>query len=103
MNNKAYIYVGILFIVLSVIAIASSFFLNSVFLMIFSIFTLLVSIFLLFGFMTYDLFTSDKKMDVEALKRQGLTIVECQYCHKNNVLEDQYCIYCGEKLGENDE
>jgi len=53
--------------------------------------------------MTYDLFKSDKNLDIEALKKQGLTIVDCLNCLKSNVLEDKYCVFCGEKLGNDDE
>jgi 5-bromo-4-chloroindolyl phosphate hydrolysis protein len=45
-------------------------------------------------------FIMDKILDIEALKQQGLTIVNCPNCHKKNVLEDQYCIYCQTPLGE---
>jgi len=103
MKTKIYIYLGIAAIIISVILIALSFFISSIFLMIFSIILLLVSILLLFFFMTYDLFKSDKNLDIEALKKQGLTIVDCLNCLKSNVLEDKYCVFCGEKLGNDDE
>ena len=59
----------------------------------------------IFGFssamlvMALNLFYKDKELEIEKLKEIGLTIVVCQNCLKENVLEDQYCIYCGERLG----
>jgi hypothetical protein len=46
------------------------------------------------------LFIRDKELDIEELQKSGLTIVNCKVCKKANVLEDQYCIYCGEQLGD---
>lgn len=45
-------------------------------------------------------FIMDKVLDIEALEKQGLTIVNCPECHKKNVLEDKYCIYCQSPLDE---
>jgi len=45
----------------------------------------------------------DKELNIEALKKAGLTIVTCNNCLKDNVLEDQYCVHCGERLGSGDE
>jgi hypothetical protein len=98
MNYKVIILVGALGILLSIISIAGSFFLESVLLMIFSIIILVVSIVSMFIFLSIDMFSKDKQLNIEALREQGLTIVECSNCYKKNVLEDQYCIFCGEKL-----
>ena len=49
--------------------------------------------------MSLNLFIKDKELEIDKLRKMGLTIIECQYCAKENVLEDQYCIYCGESLG----
>ncbi len=48
--------------------------------------------------MTLKLFLKDKELDLENLRAMGLTIVTCKKCERQNVLEDQYCIYCGEEL-----
>ncbi|MCF7925867.1 MAG: hypothetical protein K9L26_04970 [Candidatus Izimaplasma sp.] len=45
-------------------------------------------------------FIMDRTLDIDALKAQGLTIVRCEHCLKQNVLEDQYCKFCHEPLGE---
>jgi hypothetical protein len=45
-------------------------------------------------------FLMDKLLDEEALKNQGLTVVNCPECNKKNVLEDVYCIYCHAPLSD---
>ena len=102
MNVKVVTYGSIVMIVLSITTIALSFFITSLFVMIGGIILLLVSIFLLFFITTFDMFKQDKILDIEALKAQGLTIVKCPKCDKENVYEDQYCIFCGEKLENHD-
>ena len=52
--------------------------------------------------MALNLFFKDKELEIEKLRQMGLTIVVCQKCFKENVLEDQYCIYCGESLGSDE-
>ncbi|MCF7927336.1 MAG: zinc ribbon domain-containing protein [Candidatus Izimaplasma sp.] len=74
-----------------------------------AIFIFLGIIFILVNMMFYyivyviALYKQDKELDIEALKKQGLTIVRCSNCHKKNVLEDQYCIFCGTPLSNQDE
>ncbi len=54
--------------------------------------------------MAFNMFLKDKELELDKLTAMGFTIVKCPKCGKDNVLEDQYCIYCGEKLGsENNE
>ena len=66
-------------------------------------------LFILIGILSYilikslNLFIMDKELNIEALKKAGLTIVKCNNCLKDNVLEDQYCVHCGERLGNSDE
>jgi len=50
-----------------------------------------------------NLFIKDKELEIENLKKLGLTIVKCENCLKDNVLEDQYCIHCGESLGKDND
>lgn len=103
MNYKVIISVGVSMIIISIAAIAGSFFLASPLLMILSIIILVVSILFMFIMLTIDMFSKDKQLDIEALKKQGLTIITCNNCNRDNVLEDQYCIYCGEELNNGDE
>lgn len=63
----------------------------------------MVSIIYLILTMSLDIFRRDKILDIDQLRKQGLTIVTCNNCEKLNVLEDQFCIFCGEKLGNNDD
>lgn len=103
MNFRITLYIGVFMILVSVIIIAISFLISNYFVLVFAIIFLLVSIFLVFFSTTMDIYKRDKELDYDALKAQGLTIIECQKCAKKNVLEDQYCIYCGEKLGDSNE
>ena len=72
-------------------------------------FFLLGGMFVIFGFssvvllMAVNLFFKDKELEIEKLREMGLNIVVCQNCLKENVLEDQYCIYCGESLGSDED
>ncbi len=50
-----------------------------------------------------NVFIMDRELNIEALQKAGLTIVKCNNCLKDNVLEDQYCVHCGERLGKEDE
>ncbi len=64
---------------------------------------IILSVFFIMIMQSIALFVNDKKLDINALRKQGLTIVTCPYCEKENVLEDKFCIYCGERLGEDNE
>ena len=77
-----------------------SFFNDSFFLFILGTFLLLISIFLNIFLMVIDLYRKDKEFNIEKLQDQGLTIINCKICNEVNVLEDQYCRTCGEKLEE---
>ena len=97
-NNSKYLFIGTLIIaigliVFSYIQIISWLLIISVLLLVFSVIGLVL-------ITAYNTFQQDKVLDIVSLKKQGLTITTCKECHKDNVLEDQYCIYCGHKLGE---
>jgi len=102
-NPRSYIYLSALMIVLSVFLIGLSFYILNIFILIASIIILLVSIISVVAASTIDMFKRDKELDIEKLKENGLHIVTCKNCDRLNVLEDQYCIFCGEKLEENGE
>ena len=59
---------------------------------------LLVGIFYTVAIQTITLFSKDKTIDLLEVERLGLTITTCKQCGNINVLEDQYCIHCNEKL-----
>lgn len=64
---------------------------------------LVVSTFLTILALSLDVFRQDRILDKEALEKSGLHIVTCKECHKENVYEDKFCVYCGEELIMNDE
>ena len=100
MNHRTIITLGIAMIMISMSLIVISFFLMKEILLIFSILIMVVSILLMFILLSIDMFRKDKVLDIETLRNQGFRIVKCNICHQDNVLEDVYCIYCGEKLYE---
>ena len=89
--------------VLGLILVVGSYFLESM------LFLFLGILFVVLGVLSYILISSltifikDRDLNIEALKKAGLTIVKCNNCLKDNVLEDQYCVHCGESLGKKDE
>ena len=72
---------------------------SSLALLLFGSFLIVVGILIVVLMMSLNLFVKDKQLEINKLKEMGLTIVVCKECLKENVLEDQYCIYCGESLG----
>ena len=103
---KKSILLSIFSIIVFVIGLAftvGSYYLESFLLLVLGI------LFIFIGTLSYilikalNLFIMDKELNIEALKKAGLTIVTCNNCLKDNVLEDQYCVHCGERLGISDE
>ena len=98
MNHKGHKLSGPGILLIGVMVLITSYLLSSFF------FFFLGTILMIFGAITIILiqalllFKKDKELNIEQLKEAGLTIVTCPNCLKNNVLEDKYCIYCGEKL-----
>ena len=75
-----------------------SYYQSSALLLFIGVGVLLLGILYTVAYQTFDLFKRDKTLDLIKLQELGLTIVTCNNCLKENVLEDQYCIYCSEKL-----
>ena len=71
-------------------------------LLLFGSILIFVGILVIVLMMSLNLFVKDKQLEINKLKEMGLTIVVCKECLKENVLEDQYCIYCGESLGSDE-
>ena len=88
---------------MSFILIMLSYFLSSVISLVISIIILVVSIFYILLITSIEIFIKDKQIDFKSALEQDLHIVACINCKKDNVYEDKYCIYCGEKLEYNDE
>ncbi len=85
------------------IMIVFSYMYNQIILLVLSAISLLVNAIMMLIIMSIDMFRRDKILDIEALKKQGLTIISCKECGKENVLEDIFCIFCGDRLGEENE
>ncbi len=103
MSYKTRIISGMITTVISITLMIVGFFYMSTMMLIIGVIILLVSIFYMILTMSMQIFVKDKEIDIESLKKQGLTIVKCLKCNRNNVLEDKFCIFCGEKLGEENE
>lgn len=96
--NKLIGYIGYLIFALGLLLFALSYFQSSALLLFVGVGVLLLGIFYTVVYQTFILFKKDKTLDLIKLQELGLTIVKCTNCLKENVLEDQYCIYCNEKL-----
>ena len=91
------------FIILSGLALFTvSFLYEQVILFFLGIPVILLGVFVLVFVMVYDLYQKDKKIDYEIVKKFGYTLVQCPVCGKENVLEDIYCVHCGERLDQNE-
>ncbi len=89
--------------VLGLILLIASYFLESLFLFFIGILLVVLGVLSLILVNSLKVFLMDKELNIEALKKAGLTIIKCDNCLKDNVLEDQYCVHCGERLGKEDE
>lgn len=103
---KKSVIISIIAISVFVIGLAltiGSYYLESLILFFIGVLFILVGILSYILTKAFNIFIADRELNIEALKKAGLTIVKCDNCLKDNVLEDQYCIYCGERLGNSDE
>jgi hypothetical protein len=103
MSNKIPLYISLVGIAIGFCMIGSILYIQSIFVLISGIIVLMVSIVFMMITSTVDLFKRDKNIDINELKKQGFTVVSCVKCNKNNVLEDKYCIFCGEMLENSNE
>jgi hypothetical protein len=102
MDNKRIVMIGFIGIIIGVISIGFGYFFQYPEFLFTGVVIVVISGFTIMILQSINLFINDKKLDIDLLRKQGLTIVTCPYCEKGNVLEDKYCIYCGEELGEKD-
>jgi hypothetical protein len=103
--NKS-VMISIIAISVFVVGLAltiGSYFLESLFILLMGVLLILIGIFSYIMNKALSLFVMDRELNIEALKKAGLTIVTCNNCLKDNVLEDQYCVHCGERLGNDNE
>ena len=88
---------------LGLILLIASYFIASMFLFFMGILFVILGVLSLILVNSLKIFMMDKELNIEALKKAGLTIIKCSNCLKDNVLEDQYCVHCGERLGKENE
>lgn len=100
MDNKRIVLIGFIGVIFGAVSIGFGYFFQYTSFLFVGVIIVVVSGFAIMVLQSINLFINDKKLDIEALRKKGLTIVPCPYCEKDNVLEDKYCIYCGEELGE---
>ena len=100
MNLNKYKIIGYFLIAFSIGVFFLSYLFDNINLFFVSVFLLVISVFLFIALNSIAMFQNDKVIDYEMVKKQNLTVVLCLNCQKENILEDQYCIYCGEKLEE---
>lgn len=93
-------YVAVFMMAITLVLLIGSVYFNHSILMLITGGLFIVSVVFHLSLKVITPFIMDKILDIDALKEQGLTIVQCPNCHKENVLEDQYCIYCQTPLGE---
>ncbi len=97
-NYRLVIIVGYLTSFIGVSVMLLSYFRESLLIFFIGCVLVLIGVVLIITLMSLNLFVKDKKLEIEKLRQMGLTIVVCKHCFKENVLEDKYCIYCGESL-----
>jgi len=79
-------------------AIYQSFFSVSLSLFFTGIISILAGIAYLIIVSVIELFKKDKELNLSHFRSEGFQIVSCNNCEQENLLVDQYCIHCGEKL-----
>ncbi len=97
-NYKALTVSGYIVVSIGIMMLILSYFAASMIIFFVGSVITLLGIISVVSLMTLKIFLKDKELEIEKLKAMGLTIVTCEKCGKQNVLEDQYCIYCGEEL-----
>lgn len=100
MNRKTINLIGYVVVLIGILLLGYGYLLKVSSILFLGILIVILGAFFIMIMQSISLFLNDKKLDIDALKKQGLTIVKCSNCEKENVLEDQYCIFCGELLGE---
>lgn len=103
MTYKRRLFVGIIVALTGILVIIVAALKILIELVFIGVFIILVSILYIVFIMSFDVFRKDKVLDLESLKNHGFSVISCTSCNKNNIKEDKYCIYCGEKLVVDDE
>ncbi|KFZ26024.1 MAG: hypothetical protein KQ78_01738 [Candidatus Izimaplasma bacterium HR2] len=89
MNNYTMMMItSVLGSLLGLILLIASYFLGSMFFFFMGILFVILGILSLILVNSLKIFMMDKELNIEALKKAGLTIIKCSNCLKDNVLED---------------
>ena len=102
-NYKYILLLGYVIAFMGVLSMTLSYFRESFGLFFLGLFLVIIGLISIITLMSLNIFVKDKELEIEKLRQMGLTIVVCKKCFKENVLEDQYCIYCGESLGRDED
>lgn len=94
---------GAISIFISILVIALSLHQKSIVILFIGIFMTVVSVISAILLPSLNIFKEDRLLNEEKIIAQGLHVVKCTSCDKKNVLEDKYCVFCGEDLVAQDE
>jgi hypothetical protein len=103
MSRRVPLLLVFLILVASVVSFLLFYTQESLFFLFVGIFIMIAGLVTVAIVQTLDLIKRDKMIDYEMVEKFHLHVVTCKECAKENILEDQYCRYCGAKLeGEQD-
>ncbi len=97
---KRYLILNTIIFILSLVLFTLSYHYSNFFLFLIGALLIVINVLVLVFLMVTDLYRKENEFNIEELKKQGLTIVNCKHCETINVLEDKYCRKCQEPLGE---
>lgn len=98
MIKKRYILINGFIIVLGLMITFYSLAYFNIFLLIFGIIVFLSGVLTLTFMASYSLFTQEEDIKKTLEENDGLHLAICDECGKENILEDVYCVRCGNKL-----
>jgi len=103
MNRKVPLLMSLLIVIATVISFTIFYIEESIFFLFVSIFIVVSGVVSIVIVQAIDLARHEKMIDYEMVEKYHLHLVNCPECEKENILEDQYCRFCGEQLkGEHD-
>jgi hypothetical protein len=98
MSKNLKIIIPLALLIISIALLLYGFIIMSIFLQLISLFLIVVNTVFLIIIKSFEVFLMDKNLNEEDIIKANLSITKCSNCQKTNVLEDKYCIYCGEEL-----